>query len=153
MSKNNLDEMQEQKLLKIEHNSTWLSFWGLLAAIVIQVCLGANFYQIAAEWTIFMILAIYLCVGCLKAWIWDRKLKPTLKTNIIVSLIAAVITGLIFGITNYIKYKDMTVSLATIGIIAALVLLLCFAALEISRLIYRKRTSTLESKCEDDTKK
>ena len=30
MKKSNLDEMQEQELLKIEHNGCWLAFWGLL---------------------------------------------------------------------------------------------------------------------------
>ena len=35
--KNNLDEMQEQELLKIEHNGYWLAFWGLLTAIVAEV--------------------------------------------------------------------------------------------------------------------
>ena len=33
MKKNNLDEMQEQELLKIEHNGCWLAFWGLLAVM------------------------------------------------------------------------------------------------------------------------
>ena len=33
MKKNsNLDERQEQTLLRIEHNGCWLAFWGLLAA-------------------------------------------------------------------------------------------------------------------------
>ena len=30
MKKSNLDEIQEQELLKIEHNGCWLAFWGLL---------------------------------------------------------------------------------------------------------------------------
>lgn len=34
-----LDEMQEQKLLKIEHTSFWLAFWGLVAAILVQSAL------------------------------------------------------------------------------------------------------------------
>ena len=33
--KSNLDEMQEQELLKVEHNGCWIAFWGLLAAIII----------------------------------------------------------------------------------------------------------------------
>ena len=28
--KSNLDERQELKLLKIEHNGCWIAFWGLL---------------------------------------------------------------------------------------------------------------------------
>ena len=34
--KSNLDEMQEQELLKIEHNGCWLAFWGLLIVMIIQ---------------------------------------------------------------------------------------------------------------------
>ena len=30
MKKSNLDEMQEQELLKVEHNGCWIAFWGLL---------------------------------------------------------------------------------------------------------------------------
>ena len=37
--KNRLDEMQEQKLLKIEHNGCWLAFYGLAAVIMIQLFL------------------------------------------------------------------------------------------------------------------
>ena len=32
--KNNLDEMQEQKLKQIEHTGFWLFFWGLFAAML-----------------------------------------------------------------------------------------------------------------------
>ena len=28
-TKSNLDELQELKLLKIEHNGCWLAFWGI----------------------------------------------------------------------------------------------------------------------------
>ena len=34
--RNNLDEMQEQKLKQIEHTGFWLFFWGLFAAIMVQ---------------------------------------------------------------------------------------------------------------------
>ena len=37
MKKNNLDEMQEQELLKIEHNGCWLAFWGMLAVMAIMI--------------------------------------------------------------------------------------------------------------------
>lgn len=36
LSKNNLDEMQEQKLLHIESSSFWILYAMLLAAILIQ---------------------------------------------------------------------------------------------------------------------
>ena len=34
MKKNNLDERQEQIMLKIEHNGFWIAFWMLLAAML-----------------------------------------------------------------------------------------------------------------------
>lgn len=33
----NLDEMQEQELLTVEHNGCWIAFWSLLAAIIITI--------------------------------------------------------------------------------------------------------------------
>ena len=36
--KNNLDEMQEAKLLQIEHNACWLAFWAYDIRSVYAVC-------------------------------------------------------------------------------------------------------------------
>ena len=38
--KSNLDEMQEQKLLRIEHNGFWIGFWGLVLAMAVQIALA-----------------------------------------------------------------------------------------------------------------
>ena len=35
--KSRLDEMQEQKMLQIEHNGCWLAFIGLFAVILVQL--------------------------------------------------------------------------------------------------------------------
>ena len=57
-----LDEMQEQKLLTIEHNMAWLAFWGLLAAMVIQLfAFGpAHMETVLGEWIVFMAQGGYL---------------------------------------------------------------------------------------------
>ena len=47
--KNNLDEMQEIKLRGIERNGCWFAFWALLAAMMIQLVLGAEPKQMAGE--------------------------------------------------------------------------------------------------------
>ena len=36
MKKSNLDERQEQELLRIERNGFWLAFWLLVGAVLIQ---------------------------------------------------------------------------------------------------------------------
>ena len=61
---NKLDEMQEQKMLKIEHNGCWLAFWGLLAVLVIQVFIyGAGEWRhMAGEW---IVLCVLRCISVL----------------------------------------------------------------------------------------
>ena len=75
MKKSNLDEMQEQELLKIEHKGCWLAFWGLLAAMAIQMVMRVPGRQVLGEWIVFMVLCLYLCIACLRKGIWDRHLK------------------------------------------------------------------------------
>jgi len=54
--KNRLDEMQEQKMLQIEHNACWLAFWGLLAVMFGQILYyGIERAQVfLGEWIVFM---------------------------------------------------------------------------------------------------
>ncbi|HMM05550.1 MAG TPA: hypothetical protein PKD52_02635 [Clostridiales bacterium] len=147
--KNNLDEMQEEKLLKIEHFGMWLAFWGLVAAAFLQVIGGADLKQLAGEGIILMILCIYLLTACLKNGIWDRHLKPNLKTNLLVSLLAAVAVAAI----TVIKPLQEGITLAYLPITASFsavfTFLLCFGALQLAVLVYRKRRTKLES-CEED---
>ena len=95
--KSNLDERQELKLLKIEHNGCWIAFWGLLIVMAIQMIVGNDSIKnLAGEGAVLMSLAFYLLVACIRNGIWDRRLKPNFKTNVIVSSIAAVLTGIIW---------------------------------------------------------
>lgn len=144
--KNNLDEMQEQKLLKIEHNGAWFAFWGLLMTILIQVVIGGKnlFRNIAGEWIVFVCLAVYIAVSCLKNGIWDRKLQPNVKTNMIVSLVASTISGLVFFASSYLKYQKLYGSIATGIIVFIGIFALELIALTIFMLIYKKRVKKLE---------
>ena len=81
--KSNLDEMQEAKLLEIEHNGCWLAFWGLVIAMIVQLFTtdAADLPRtLAGEWILFMALAVYLGEACLRNGIWDRRLKADRKT-------------------------------------------------------------------------
>ncbi|MDD4843975.1 MAG: hypothetical protein PHU31_06565 [Anaerotignum sp.] len=151
LQNNNLDEMQEQKLLKIEHNGCWLAFWGLLAAILVQtILLDANTMgSIAGEWIVFMCLALYLCVSCIKNGIWDRKLKPNGKTNIIVSFISSFLCSMIFFVSSYVKYHSILGSIATGVFIFISVFVLTILTLSLSMKLYQKRISKIETDCEE----
>lgn len=149
--KNNLDERQELKLLKIEHNGYWLAFWGLLAAMLIQLLMqNGSPENIAGEWIVFMCLAIYLVVGCMKNGIWDRRLKPDFKTNAIASVIAATVMGIIWFVISYRNYHKFVGSIMTGIFMFVTVGILCLFALAISSQIYKKRMKKLEES-EDDS--
>lgn len=142
--------MQETKLLKIEHFGMWIAFWGLLAAVIIQMVLGADFRQLAGEWIILLIVCIYLVVACLKNGIWDRHLKPNLKTNLMLSLLAAVVVAAATAVMNLRQGLSYAYLPLNIAIIAGFTFLLCLGALQITVLIYKRRHEELENKEEED---
>ena len=132
--KNNLDERQEQILLQIEHRGCWFAFWGLLAVLVVEVFIfHMEPKAVAGEWIIFMCLALYLNFACMKNKIWDRRLKPDLKTNLSISVIAAVAVGALMAIGVWINYPDKPLGALAAGIITPIfVFIPCFFLLTIS---------------------
>jgi cation transport ATPase len=156
MSKNNLDEMLEDKLLKIEQKGMWFCFWGLLIAVLVQELLGMPFVQFAGELIIFIILAIYILICCLKEGIWDRYLRATIKTNLIISIICAIVFSSIVTTTNYFRYEvcreDMLQTMGMFIITAISLFSLCFIALWLTSAIYKKRRAFLDNSFEDESK-
>ena len=148
---NNLDEMQEQELLKIEHNGCWIAFWLLLASILVQtIAFGsANFPMIAGEWIVFMILALYLAFACIRKGIWDRHLQMNHKTNIICSLIAALALGLVNAAMIYKNYHKPVGAAAAAIIIAACTFVICLGALTLSMRITKKKQAKAEEEPDD----
>ena len=100
--RNYLDEMQEQKLLKIESHGVWIAFSLLVISMLVQIAY-ANYTKteahVAGEMITFFILDIYILFSCIKNGIWARSIKASNKTNAIVALIAGVIVGLLNAFT------------------------------------------------------
>ena len=96
--RNYLDEMQEQKLLKIESHGVWIAFSLLVISMLVQIAY-ANYTKteahVAGEMITFFILDIYILFSCIKNGIWARSIKASNKTNAIGALIAGVIVGLL----------------------------------------------------------
>lgn len=149
--KSDLDEMQEQKLLEIEHNGCWIAFWGLAVAMVIQMILGDNSVkQIIGESCVLMIMSLYIVVACIKNGIWARNLKANNKTNIMESLIAGAVLGLIFFATSYINYHKLTGSIVTFICIMISTTILCFIALTFSASLYKRQKRKIEDEPDED---
>ena len=144
MKKNNLDEMQEQALLKIEHNGCWLAFWGLLAVMAIQMVMGVPGTQMLGEWIVFMVLGLYIVIACLRKGIWDRHLKANRKTNLIISLLAAAAAGILITVSNPYLSEPLDYVLVA-GMSGRFTFVLCFIALSLSMKLYKKRREKLDA--------
>lgn len=150
--KNNLDEMQELKLLRIESRGFWLGFFGLAASMAAQAFVyGAELVgdMIFGELIVFLCMGLYLIGGCLKNGIWDRHIQPTFAANIILSLLAAAATALFHCILSYRTYQDGRMAIIVfiayfflIGTVLSVTLCLCTA-------LYQKRRKQLEKDDED----
>ncbi len=150
--KSNLDERQEQRLLRIERNGCWLAFWGLLIAMGVQMVMskGEDVGRVAGEWIVFMVLACYMVWACMKEGIWDRRMKPDWKTNLIASLLAGVAIAVFFClITDWEVEQKVWMAIVSFFMTFAS----CYILLMISVLVYKKRVEKLESEGdEEDTK-
>lgn len=144
-TESNLDEMQEQKLLKIEHNGYWLGFWGLLAAILIQSALDpGNIRAMVGEFVVFTLMGAYMVLDCMRNGIWDRKLKPNWQTNLKVSLLAGILFGAYQGVRVYLRLHLLLGAAVTLVISAALIFVLCFGGLQIASALTKRRKQHLE---------
>ena len=144
--KNNLDEMQEQKLLKLESRGFWLLWWGLLAAMAVQLLVyGVEAFRLLlGEWVVFMLSSVYMAAACIKQGLWDRKLKPNFKTNLLMSLLAGVVSGGFMGIYSYRSFGAAEAVFWTVALVGGCTFLLCLLALSLSAAAYKKRRQKLD---------
>ena len=153
-SENMLDEMQDRKLLKIEEFGFWLVFWVLFAVILLQALMGATLKELAGEIAVLLAASVYIVSSNLKNGLWGRSYTPTLKAVVIASVLASVIFGIINAVRAFVILKN-PVEPGAIFQIAALcvgVFILCFALMEVFRLIYKKRRGKLDDIEEEEEK-
>lgn len=134
--KNQLDEMQEATMRKIESQGFWVLWVGLLIVMVAQMVAGAPGRQMAGEWLVFMIGCAYTLVACVRNGLWDRHLTAKASTNALLSVIAAVAMTLLQGFTQgYWLFACVT------GVLTGL---LCFGALELFMSLTKKQREKLD---------
>ena len=139
-----LDEMQNQKLLKLEEYGFWIMFWALLASIVVQLFTGEGIRQIIGEIIVLLIGSIYLSITTLRNGLWTRTATPSRRGNAITGIIPAVLLGMI-SVIRFIQKNGITVK--AILVVAAIMIAAyaaCFVILEFFRASYNKRRSELD---------
>ncbi len=154
--KNNLDERQEAALLKTESKGFWLVYWLLLAAILIQTVLYtterfSDIPPMAGEWIVFMVMCIYAVRRCMKDNVWDRRLKPDFKTNLLLSLGAGVVVGILSACIFLInRVFDVPAILIAAGVGFVLTAAMCLIALSMFAAAYKKKRAQLEEEEADE---
>ena len=145
-TKNNLDEMQEQKLLKLESRGFWLIWWALLAAMAVQLLVyGVEARRhLLGEWAVFMLASVYMVAACIKQGLWDRKLKPNFRTNLLLSLLAGVVAGGLMGVYSYRSFGAAEAAWWTVALVGGCTFALCLLALSLSAAAYKKRRQKLD---------
>ena len=104
--------------------------------------------EMAAEFFIFMLGCAYSVLSDLRAGIWDRRLKPNTKTNVVVSVAG----GAVVFVWGLIKFAALGAGIAVLQavIMGVCTWVLCFALLQLSMKAYKKRHAELENPKEDD---
>lgn len=145
--KNNLDEFQEQKLLHIEKDSFWILYALLIGVIVVQMAMGGEPVDVAGELFSFLVISLVVVVRCIRNGLWDRRMKPDRRTNLLMSVIAGMATFLLTCLI-IIRVHGGTVKTAVIYsmITAVCTLIVTYLVMSVLGKVYKKRLQQLEGK-------
>lgn len=139
-----MDEMQREKLLKINGNGMKLCALGLLAAILIQWFLNGDFSCIMGELAVYGLLTMYIVVSYMHEGLWGDRIRPSWRGNLLISGIVSVVIGAIL-MARKAASLEFTMSMPDILLRMSIGFLACFGALTILLFMYRKRRQALDS--------
>ena len=140
-----LDEMQQAKLLKINSNGMNLCYIGLLAAILIQWLVKLDFSAIMGEVIVFYLLVLYITGASIYEGLWSSKVKPSIRSNLLISLIPAAAVGVLLVLRNALSADASTVlSAPVILLLMGIAYALCMAVLSALLCLYNRRRSALD---------
>lgn len=140
--KSNLDEMQEKKLLEIEHNTYNLALISLIVAIFVQNIF--SFQNTMGETIVLIIICLYSSLASIKNGIWDRTFKPDFNTNIKLSLIASLVNGGCWFAISYHNYHSLSGSIATFVFMVIFTFFLTLGLLTVTSKIYKNKKVKLD---------
>ena len=151
-SKSHLDEMQEKKLLKIEHNTLTLATVGLIASIFIQQAIwSADSRLITGECIVLLVSSLYMLYACIKNGVWDRKGKePDMKKNTWISLAVSLAFGIFWAVISYVRYGAWMGSLAVFVVTFFMMFVLLMVVFSVSSVMYKQKSRKLELLADED---
>lgn len=154
--KKEIDERQQADLNRVMSHGYWIAFYLLLVAVIVEgVFLNRPFREWAAEWVVFMVIAVYEVIACFRIGVWTQtKQKPGKKDYVRYSLIGSFLFSVIFTIGNVVK---MSAEKRTPGNIVPIFIywfVLFFAVMVISFFVsgnyFNKRRKKMEDKMDEE---
>lgn len=146
--KKGLDELQKQILSRIESRGFWIAFWGSLILLIVQMIFANNIISVISSWLLFMVLAIYEAVSCLKAGIWNSSLYISKKNTFISSVIAICMGVFQFILVSQRGESTYKTIIALVSVIAV-TFFFCFSAIIIIAKAVKKRRDKLDAEPDD----
>ena len=153
MYRTNLDEQQEQKLLRIESRGFWMAYWGIMIVLFINMIFVDNPIAIYSLWALFMLLSIIVGVSCVKEGIWDRRLDMSKKTTALLSLAGALVFAAV-GIIFLLQRRDLTYkTFIGLALLVSILFLFLYVGLRVIARMVVKQQNKLNAEPDDTMEK
>lgn len=159
--KKEIDERQQADLNRVTSYGYWMAFYLLIAAVLVEgVILSRPFREWAVEWAVFMILAIYEVIACIRIGVWtETRQKPGKKDYVRYSLIGSVLFSAVFTLGYYFRLKPENRTFEAIAsmfaywfiLLTVLFLIAYFIAGGIFNRRRRKMEEELDNELEEET--
>lgn len=149
--KRKLDERQEQDLFQTDHVGFRIMFYVSAIVIVIQVLfMRASFQQLVGENVILLCGGIWAIRGYIKngLWTYDNS-EPSIKSNLMFSIITSLIATFLFGIALYIRAGSLVLKTTIIGGFFGGIFILGFAVLTILGYFTKGKRRKMENEFKD----
>ena len=147
--KKGLDELQKQILSGIESRGFWISLCVRLILLIVLMIYANLLISLIRSWLLFMVLAIYEAVSCLKAGIWNSSLYISKKRNAFISSIIAICMGVFQFILVSQRGESTYKTIIVLVSVIAVTFFLCFSAIIIIAKAVKKRRDKLDAEPDD----
>lgn len=153
MIKNNLDEMQESKLLKIEHNACWIAYCGIILAIVIQLIISAvtgKNISVAGETAVLIIMNIYIVFSSIRNAVRYKDTTSGMKAYTLIILLISLGVSLFEGIMSFIEQQNILFSILYFILMFAVLFVSLMALCIIFRVLFKHKEKKMDELADED---
>lgn len=152
--KNRLDERQESRLQKLEARCFWGIYVFLVVILLAERALGFTARETAGELAAVILASLLAIGGSIYQGIWDRYLRADIGTNLRVSLVASIASGVLCTVVLAVRLEGKSVPLSRLWgvfpISFSITFGVCMAALTVCAFLYKKRIAKLEEQADEE---